>query len=374
VHSSRPPGRAGVLLVATALVAVLVAAPSASAATFGGGSEKFDVKQLKGVKLTPKGQSAKSGTSATFPFADEAGTVAPMGPQASGNLNLNTSASMTLTRAKKKLVLGSIVQKIKAGKGIVAAKIGGKGPLVDIFDVASANRITADSGFTTLSMQTANLTLTKAGAAAFNKAFGLKGKSNAYKAKGKVGTASFTADRLLEFGSGQSNTAFDPVFFDKLKNDCGIDLKAVGTAQVIGVGDTAPRGGAVLNVVGGTMNAKTLSGTIQHDKTGGTALDRPAGTGKGDPYHTEILDYLFALDQTPFKIRAYSTAVVNTVEIGTFEGTPAADLTDTGGTVTIPNGVLRLSDAAGTLLKIQTGCDIPPSTTLATTSTTANVK
>ena len=276
--------RVGLLALATALIAMFVAVPTAGAVTFSGGSIKVDFKQLKGVKMTPKGHTAKSSTSATFPFSDEAGT-ATLNEQASGNLNIgNAATSVTLTRGKKKIVLQSFVQKLKSGNGTLAAKIGGKGKLIDFFTQASANRVVVDTGFTGLSMQTANMTLTKTGAAALNKAFGLKGKSS-IKNKAKVGSSSFTADRLLEFASGQTSTVFDQTFYDTLKNNCDITLSATGTAQPVTAGETAPRGGAILNVNGGVMKAKTLAGTITPDR-GGTALDRPEGSSKGAAYHT----------------------------------------------------------------------------------------
>ncbi len=373
MHSFRPSARAGLLAAAAVLVAMLVAVPSAGAATFSGGEIKLDFKQLKGVKITPKGHSAKTKTGATFSFADEAGS-ATLNAQASGNLLLSQASEVTITRGKKKIVLKSFVQKLKSGKGILAAKVGGKGKWIDLFDQASANRIVVDGKFTTLSLQTASMSLTKAGAAALNKAFGLKGKSS-LKNKAKVGSASFRAERLLEFGSGQTRTAFDPGFYDSLKNNCDITLAATGTAQPIAPDETtAPRGGALLNVIGGTMNATTLAGNFQHDE-GGTSLDRPAGSSKGPAYHTEIIRYEFDFAQNPPLTRAYSTAVVNTVPIGTLEGaTVTADLTDTGGTVTVTGGVLRLSIPAGGLLQQQTGCEIPPNTALATVNLTANVK
>jgi len=373
VHSSRPSARAGLLAAAAALVAMLVAVPSAGAATFSGGTIKVDFKQLKGVKIATKGGSAKTKTGATFSFADEAGT-ATLNAQASGNLNLTPASEVTITRGKKKIVLKSFVQKLTSGKGTLSAKIGGKGKLVDLFAQASANRIVVDSKFTTLSMQTASMALTKAGAAALNKAFGLKGKSS-LKNKAKVGSASFTAERLLEFGSGQTRTAFDPGFFDSLKNNCDITLAATGTAQPIAPDETtAPRGGALLNVIGGTMNATNLVGNFQHD-AGGTSLDRPAGSAKGPAYHTEIINYEFDFGQNPPLTRAYSTAVVNTVPIGTLENaTVSADLSDTGGTVTVAGGLLKLSAGAAGLLKQQTGCDIAANSSLATVNLTANVK
>jgi hypothetical protein len=381
VHLSKLSARAGLLAVAAALIAVLVAAPGASAATFEGGPAKLDFKTfISAKKLSFKtvGASPNTKTGGTFELGQ--GTVT-MTEQPSGNLGLGTTASqLQFKLGKKTMTLTAFTIKLTAGKGQFNAVVNKKGKAITLFDIASQGKIGADDKFTTLGLNTSNMQLTKSGAAAVNKAFGLvapkKGKKDPrVKAKQKVGNISFTADRRLEFGSGQSNTLFDQGFYDQLKNDCDITLAPVGTAQPVTPGDAAPRGGAVLQVIGGVMNARTLSGGINHETTGGTSLDRPAGSAKGPAYHTEITGYEFALDQVPPIIRAYSSAVDNVVAIGTLEGgTVTTALNDTGGSVTINGATLKLSVGAAALLQQQTGCTIAAGSNLATATTTANVK
>jgi hypothetical protein len=382
VHPRRTPARAGLLAVAAACIAMLVAVPNAGAATFAGGPFKIDFKASK-LKVAMVGQDTATDTKTggTFPFREGTAGTVTMNNQPSGTLTIGASTTqITLTHAnKKKIVLKSLVEKLSAGKGQVAAKVNGKGGSIAFFNQATTNRLKAASDYSMLTLESSTLTLTAQGAAALNKAFGLKkparGKKDLrLKNKQKMGTSSFSAHRLLEFNGGQTTTTFDQGFYDQLKNDCDITLSAAGTAQPIQPGAAAPRGGAILNVIGGQMHAPTLGGTVQHDQ-GGTALDRPQNSSKGDPYHTEVISYLFTTSRTPFAVEAYSTTLLRAVEIGTLEGgTISADLTDTGGTVTLANATLRLSVAAAAVLKQQTGCDIAPSSPLALSSTTANVK
>jgi hypothetical protein len=384
VHLRRPPARAGLLAAAAALIAMLVAVPNAGAATFAGGPFKIDFKASK-LKVAMVGQDTTTDTKTggTFNFTEGSAGTVTMNNQPSGTLTIGGSTTqITLTHAnKKKIVLKSLVEKLAAGKGQLAAKVNGKGGSIAFFNEATTNRLKAASDFTRLTLETSTLTLTAQGAAALNKAFGLKKpkkgqKDRRLKNKQKMGTASFDAHRLLEFSGGQTTTAFDQGFYDQLKNECDITLAATGTAQPISPGAAAPRGGAILNVISGQMHAPTLSGTVQHDQ-GGTSLDRPEGSSKGKAYHTEVISYEYSRGpaQSAFLVRAYSTAVINTVAIGALEGgMVTADLSDTGGTVTISGGVLRLSEAAAGLLKQQTGCEIAANSPLAISSTTANVK
>ena len=366
--------------MATALVALFVATSSASAATFSGGSIKLDFKQLKGVTITPKGHTAKTKTSATFPFADEAGT-ATLNQQASGNLNIGRqSTSVTIKRGKKKIVLQSFVEKLKSGAGTFAGKIGGKGKLIDFFSQASANRIVVDAGFTTLSMQTANMTLTKAGAAALNKAFGLKGKSS-LKNKAKVGTASFTANRSLVVSGGASQTVYDTAFYDQLKS-CDITLASVPDATPIAEDpNSAPRGGVSLPIKGGsTINAVTLFGKVDH--SGGTVLERPAPgqpgntTGKAG-YRSELNDFTFDFSEGQQVLSSFVKNLNLRSPTGTVTGSLVPQLTDAGGTLQL-NGDLVLSDAAAILLSskdppIGADCAIPAGSKIGRVTMSANV-
>jgi hypothetical protein len=371
------------LLAAAALVAMLVAVPAANAATFSRGSIKVDFKSLKGVKVTPKGHTAKTSTGATFTFAESAGN-ATLNKQASGNLNVLSTSQVTLTRGKKKIVIGSMVQKLKAGAGTLSGKIGGKGKLVDFFSQASANRIVVDSRNTTLGMQTASMTLTKAGAAALNKAFGLKGKS-ALKAKAKVGSTSFTANRSLTVVGGETRTVYDVAFVDQLRS-CGIDLGAVAPATAIPVDETSsPRGGVVLPInatAGGRIVAATLVGTVNH--LGGTVLNRDEpGTGTNQTskprYNSPLRDFIFGL-QGP-GVPTLSAFIVNlnlSTSIGTIVGgTPAAELTPDGGAVTLV-GDLQLSDPASANLSqaappLGADCPIPSGSKIGRATMSAQV-
>jgi hypothetical protein len=379
VHAPTPRARFGLLVAAAALIAVFVAAPNAGAATFGGGSIKLDFKQLKGVKITPKGHSVKTKTGATFPFSEDAGS-ATMNAQASGNLNLGATSEVTITRGKKKIVLKSFVEKLKTGTGTLAAKVGGKGKLIDFFSQASANRIVVDNGFTTLSMQTANMSLTKTGAAALNKAFGLKGKSS-LKNKAKLGTSSFTANRSLIVAGGASQTVYDTAFYDQLKS-CDITLGSVPDATPIAEDpNAAPRGGVSLPIKGGsTINAVTLFGKVDH--SGGTVLTRPApgqpgnSTGKAG-YNSELNDFTFDFSEGQQILSSFVKNLNLRSPTGTVTGTLVPQLNEGGGTVSL-SGDLVLSDAAALLLSskdppIGADCPIPAGSKIGRVSMSANV-
>jgi hypothetical protein len=355
---------------------MLVAAPGAGAATFSGGTIKIDLKSLKGATVTPKGHASKGKTSATYRFANDAGS-ATLNAQASGNLNIGntTSAGLTLKKGKKSIVLSSMVQKLKSGKGILSAKIGGKGKLVDFFDQASSNRIVVDGGYTTLSMQTSKMTLTKAGAAALNKAWGLKGKS-ALKAKAAAGSSSFVADRALVVSGGQSDTVYDTAFYDQLKS-CDITLGSVPDATPISEDPTAaPRGGVRLPVKSGLVNARTLNGDVIH--SGGTVLDRPAGGPQGKaPYRSELNDFFFSFSPTGQVLSSFVKNLNARSATGTVTGTLSATLNDAGGTLQL-NGELVLSDTAATLLSsnappLGADCPIPAGSKIGRVAMTANV-
>jgi hypothetical protein len=372
--------------VATALIAMFVATSSASAASFGGGTIKLDFKGLKGAKQANKGHSSKN----TFPFAENAGVVT-MTKQASGSLNVGSSStSITLSKGSKKLVLQSLVEKLSAGKGQITAKIGGKGKAVAFFDQASTNRVNPDSGFTQLIMSSSKMTLTKAGAAALNKAFGLKkparGKPDLrYKAKQAAGTSSFTANRSLTVVGGSTATIYDQAFVNALRN-CNIELSAVAPATAVPKDPaSSPEGGAQLPINaqnGGTLTASTLIGQVNH--TGGTSLDRPAPgqpgntTGKAE-YHSPLANFVFGFGPPVNTLTALVVNANNNLPIGTVTGTPVATLTDTGGSVSLQGGSLNLSDAAsGTLSQsappLGADCPIPAGSKIGAINMTAQVE
>jgi hypothetical protein len=354
--------------MATALIAMLVATSSAGAASFSGGTAKLDFKGLKSAK-----QSNKGGTAAknTFAFAENAGT-ATMNAQASGNLNIGSkNTAITLTRGGKSIVLQSLVQKLKSGKGVLSAKIKGKGKLIDFFDQASSNRVSANADFTQLSMASSKMKLTKAGAAALNKAFGLKGTA-VYKAKAAAGTASFTANRSLTVTGGSTRTVYDQKFVNDLRA-CNIELGPVDPATAIPKDPaSAPEGGVQLPInsqAGGTLNAQTLVGQVNH--LGGTRLDRPAPgqpgntTGKAE-YHSPLSNFVFGLQGGA--LHTLTATIVNannlSTNIGSVTGTPTKTLTDGPGKVALTGELLLSEAASGTLSQkappLGADCPIPP--------------
>lgn len=382
----RTSARVGLLATATALIAMFVAVSSASAASFGGGTIKIDFKGLKGVKQTNKGHTSTN----TFPFAESSGT-ATMTKQASGSLNIGSSStSITLTKGKKKIVLQSLVEKLSSGKGQLTAKIGGKGKAIAFFDQASTNRVNPSSDFTTLSMSSSKNTLTAAGAAALNKAFGLKkpgrGKKDLrFKAKHSGGTSSFTANRSLTVTGGSTSTIYDTAFYDQLRS-CDITLGSVAPATPIPADPAAaPRGGVSLPIDatnGGTLTASTLIGQVNHQ--GGTVLDRPGPgqpgntTGKAE-YNSPLTNFVFGFGGATQTLTALVVRANNNLPIGTVVGTLVATLTDTGGSVALNNGSLNLSDAAsGTLSQtappLGADCPIPAGSKIGAINMSAQVE
>ena len=380
---SRTPARAGLLAVAVALIAVLVAAPGAGAATFSGGPFKIDFKTLanaKKLKVSTSGADPKTKTGGTF----ELGTgQLTMVDQASGNIGVGTStSSITFTLGKKKAVLTSMTQKLTAGKGQLNAVINGRGKAVTLFDQASQGKIKPAADFATLTMSTSNMQLTKSGAAALNKAFGLTApkrgqKDQRLKAKQKVGTAGFTADRSLTVIGGESRTVYDPKFVQDLRN-CDIELGSVAPATAIPKDSSAPEGGVNLPINaanGGTLTASGLIGEVRHQ--GGTVLNRPPGKPK-PAYNSEITNFVFTLGNPPFALNAFIKNINNSTVIGTVTGDLNKNLTADAGAVTLSGGALVLSEqASGTLSSsappLGADCPIPPGSKIGAVTMTANV-
>ncbi len=387
MHLRIPLARAGLLAAAAALIAMLVAAPGAGAATFAGGPFKIDFKASK-LKVAMVGQDTATDTKTggTFQFNETSAGSVTLNNQPSGTLTIGSGTTqITLTHAnKKKIVLKSLAEKLAAGKGQVTAKVGGKGGSIAFFDQATTNRLKPASDFTALSLETATLTLTAQGAAALNKAFGLKKpkkgkKDTRLKKKQKMGTSSFTAHRQLLISGGSSETRYDQAFYDQLKS-CDITLNSVAPATAIPVDpNSAPRGGVSLPVKDGLMNAVTLEGVVNH--TGGTNLNRPAPgqpgntTGKA-AYNSDLTDFVFGFAAE----RLLTAFVVNLTArspIGTVTGTLTTNLNDAGGTVQLAGGDLVLSDQAAALLsskaeRIGADCAIPPGSKIGAVSMTAN--
>jgi len=349
--------RAGLFACAVAITGLLVAVPSAGAATFSGGTAT--------LKFTfPKSTKTKGKFGEAFDVQGDFGGIT-FNKQASGIMNF--TGTVTFTSGKKKFTLSTFQLKLESGKGTLSALVGSK--RLTLFNVATENKIGPDAGFTQLILKTAKLTLNKAGAAQFNKIN--KGK---FKAKASVGQMSFVADRQLKVLSGQSDVIYDQPFYDRLQ-DCGITLLAIAPATAIERSDAgAPRGGARLPVSSGTLKASDLKGTIGHG--GGTRLEREASHPKG-AYRSDLLDFRFSLADNPPALIANVVSLNNpSVPIGILDGPPATStLTDTGGVVNL-NVALRLSGlAAGTLSQPnQANCEIPAGSSIGQTNVVANVE
>jgi hypothetical protein len=393
VHLSKFSARASLLAAAAALIAVLVAAPGASAATFEGGPWKLDLKTgasyAKGT-ITWTGANPKTKTAGTYQVGT--GQVTNTA-QPTGNLPIgsSTGSKIAIKANKKTLTLDQFTHKLTAGKGTFTARVNGKGKTITLFDIASQGKVKPDAGFTQLQNSTSNVTLTKSGAAALNKAFALKApkrgqKDKRFKAKQKVGTVSFTASRSLSVLSGTSQVVYDKPFVDQLRS-CNIELSAVAPATAIAKDASAPEGGANLpmrgNNGGGTLTAGDLVGTVNHD--GGTSLDRPAPGQPGNPdpggkaeYHSPLTNFTFGFGPPPFSLTAFVVNSNNNLPIGTVTGDLTKTLTAEGGTVNLANGSLNLSDAAaGTLSQaappLGANCQIPAGSKIGAVNMTATV-
>ena len=386
MHLSKLSARAGLLAVAAALIAVLVAAPGASAATFDGGTFKIDFKTFLNAKkgtATFTGANPKTKTAGTFPLGT--GQVTN-NKQPTGNLSVGASTSKIAIKVGKKTVtLSSFTYKWTTGKGALNAVVGGKGKAVTMFDVASQGKVGPDSGFTQMIQPSSNVQLTKSGAAAINKALGLKApakgkKDPRVKAKQKVATLAVTADRSLTVLSGTSQTIYDQAFVNALRN-CSIELSAVSPATPIAKDASAPEGGVNLpirgNNSGGALTAAGLVGQVNHD--GGTSLDRPASNSSGKAeYHSPLTNFVFGFGPPPFSLTAFVVNSNNNLPIGTVTGDLSKTLTEEGGSVTLSNGSLNLSDAAsGTLSQsappLGADCPIPAGSKIGAVNMTAAV-
>jgi hypothetical protein len=133
---------------------------------------------------------------------------------------------------------------------------------------------------------------------------------------------------------------------------------------------------------GGALNAKSLIGTVNHQ--GGTSLDRPApgqpgNSGSKAEYHSPLTNFVFGFSPGANSLTAFVVNSNNNLPIGTVVGTPVAALTDTGGSVSLTNGSLNLSDAAaGTLSQaappLGADCPIPAGSKIGAINMTANVE
>src|SRR4051794_39773377 len=144
VQSRTRHARIGLLAAATALAALILAAP-AGAAQFSGGTIKVDLKQLtqKGVKASfPQGGNSK--TVGTFTLG--AGT-ATLNAQSSGSL-ATEGGQIKLKVGSKTVTLSPLTEKLAAGKGQLTQKAGGKVKRTPSLDRANPGKVGGNAGNT----------------------------------------------------------------------------------------------------------------------------------------------------------------------------------------------------------------------------------
>jgi hypothetical protein len=362
--------RRGLIGLVVAIAASLVLVPAASAASFDGGSYTIDFKQLvsgTGAKISSTQATKTTKTGGVFDLGPGSSTMVtnPTG-------SFKVTGTITIKKGSKKVTLDQIVEKLATGKGTITAVIKTGGKSTSLFTVASPGKVKADSGFVGLTQSKSSVAVSKGGAKALNTALGLK-HDQALAGKQKVGTASFKADRKLKVTGGSSKTIYDTAFVDKLTS-CDVTLSTLAPATAIPTDpSSAPRGGVDLPVIGGTLNARTLEGSISHD--GGTRLFRGDGSPKGAAHTSDVSKFLFGFvtGKVP-TLTAFASDINNNLEIGTVAGgTPSLSITEAGGTFTNSGGSLNLGAVAAAALGANFNCSIPEGQPIGKAETTANV-
>jgi hypothetical protein len=356
---------------------MLVAAPMAGAVSYKGGPADF-AGLRGGIKVNRATAPAKREGSRGFEL-----------PVTGGNATMNTAPSGTLTEGgsvqlrlgSKRVTLSQFREIFAAGRVTISARVGNK--TVSLFEGTTPNKITVAGDFSSLSGKSINLTLTRKGAAALNKAFGLKKprrgrKDKRFKRGQRIGTKSFTAQRALTVVGGNSNTIYDTAFHDAMTG-CGITLSAIGPATAIPPDPTsAPRGGVDLPAVGGEINAVTRGGNYTH--SGGTHLDDqdadPATPGN-QPRSSDLTNFVIDLTVNPPTLTANASDLGGApLQIATLEGgSYGFSLTDTGGSVTVTGATLRFTPFAQQALASLYGCTtIPAGASLGTLNSNLQVE
>jgi hypothetical protein len=367
LRSSRISARRGLLASAGVLTAMLAAAPVAGAVSYKGGPADF-AGLRGGIKVNKATQGAKREGSRGFEL-----------PVTGGNATMNTSPSGTLSEGgsvelklgSKRVTLSQFKETFAAGKVTISARIGGK--TVNLFEGTTANKITVAGDFSSLNGRSINLTLTSKGAAALNKAFGLKKprrgrKDKRFKRRQRIGTKSFAAQRSLTVTGGNTEIIFDPEFRQKL-DDCGVTQTAIPPAEQIPDGAPgAPKGGFRVPAGGGTVNAVTNALVAQHN--GGVQLsdDDVSADPGAQPFTSQLTAFVIELGPQN-TLSATSSITGAPILIAQISGQSIGKtLTDTGGQVTVGNMTFTFDQFAADALGLFYGCQLPPGVRLGTGS------
>jgi hypothetical protein len=249
---------------AAALVALALAAPAGAATVnLDGGSttltlDSATARALKGlgVSVTPIGPTKAASKGVSFPVtggtidpATAAGTITH-----SGGLQLRAGSTRVRLTSFTIGVDRTPSISVKAGKARLTA-----------FSLSLAKAKVSRAGLGTNVSRVA-VRLTAKGAAALNKAFGVK----AFKRGLRIGTATVrTTPAQVAFTGGATSLALDP--------GAAQALAALGISAAPAAPATAnPDGSLAFPITGGKVDAKTLAGSITHG--GGLTLSRGATT------------------------------------------------------------------------------------------------
>lgn len=246
-------------LAGVALAAAAVAPAQAAPVKLGGGGTTLKLapgtaKALKslGVSVAPTGKAKASSKGVTFPITG--GTL----DTATGAGTIRHTGGLRLRAGSKSVVLSDYtVVSAGPGKSTMSVKVGkARAKLL----VPAVGKVKLSRKGLGVVLSRVDVHLTKAGASALNKTFGV----TAFKGGLKLGTATVDATpSQIAFEGGQTDLVLDP--------GTGAALTSLGvTPGLIGPATANADGSFAFPITGGLVDAKTLAGTIPH--SGGISL------------------------------------------------------------------------------------------------------
>jgi hypothetical protein len=370
----------GGLPLAAALIALALGAPTASAATFGGGTFSFSPSRAftKQVKFTPTAPATRSGRGVAFEISNGTST---MSQSNTGSFNLR--GGFRVRAGRRRATATSCAERLAASVARLTCRFGRR--TVALFEqVTTGGKIAPDAAFTGLTGTAIRTRLSRAGASFLNRTLRLsRASASRVRARQSVGTSALDAVRFLEATGGTTTTAYDQRFYDKLQS-CNIRLEAIAPATADETQRPgAPRGSVDLPVASGTFNARFLAtrataraaqagvpNVATLNLGGGTRLQRD-----NPPYTSDLTNFVQDFSTTPPTLSAFASRFNQTLPIGTLEGgVIRMNLTDTGGSITLQDGRLVISSLAADVLSSDTGCALgPDERTIGTSSGTVTV-
>jgi hypothetical protein len=351
----------GGLPLAGALIALALGAQNASAAEFGAGTFTLNpsAKFSKQVRFTPTAPATRSGRGVAMTIQSGNST---MSQSNTGSFNLR--GGFRIQSGRRRATATSCVEALAASVARLRCRFGNR--TIAMFEqVTTGGKISPDAAFTGLTGTAIRVRLSRTGAAFINRTLRPSRASAArVRARQAVGTASIDAIRFLTATGGTTTTAYGEAFYDKLQS-CNIRLEAINPATANPAGPGAPRGSVDLPVQSGTFNARFLSTratTAQAGATDVATLNLGGGTRlvrDNPPYTSDLTNFVFDLATTPPTLSAFASRFNQTLPIGTVENARfTMNLTDTGGSINLTGGQLKISDLAAQVLSSDTGCQL----------------